>query len=115
MIFNFIIVFICSLTGIILLIGGFLFKKYPPKKINPWYGYRTKRSMKNQERWVFAQRTASKNHIKYSLIPLFSSFLGFLIEEKYVGWSFAIVTVSILSWAFLTIYKTEIQLKQRFD
>ena len=80
-----------------------------------WYGYRTKRSMKNQDQWVFAQKAASENHMKYSYIPLLSSLLGFLINEKHVGWSFAVVTMSVLMWAFLTIYKTEMKLKQKFD
>lgn len=33
-----------------------IFKIFPPKSINSWYGYRTPRSMKNQEQWEFAQK-----------------------------------------------------------
>lgn len=32
-----------------------IFKIFPPKSINSWYGYRTLRSMKNKEQWRFAQ------------------------------------------------------------
>jgi len=33
---------------------GRIFVSHPPKKINGIYGYRTKRSMKNNETWRFA-------------------------------------------------------------
>lgn len=35
---------------------GRRFKKNPPRKVNTLFGYRTNRSMKNQETWDFAQR-----------------------------------------------------------
>ncbi len=41
--------------GPILFIAGLLLVKFPPKKINALYGYRTSRSMKSQELWDIAQ------------------------------------------------------------
>ncbi len=38
----------------ILLICGFMLKKYPPQKINMWYGYRTSLSRKNSDTWAIA-------------------------------------------------------------
>lgn len=35
---------------------GILIRKVPPKKINKVYGYRTKRSMKDEKSWVIAHR-----------------------------------------------------------
>ncbi len=43
------------------------FLKRPPKKINGIYGYRTPRSMKNQEAWDLANRTWAKTLFKYSV------------------------------------------------
>ncbi len=48
------------LVGITFIIVGFIMLKFPPKKINYLYGYRTKNSMKSQERWDFAQKYSSK-------------------------------------------------------
>ena len=49
-----------ALTGIILIVVGFILLKYPPKEINSLYGYRTEKSMKSQEAWDFAQIFSSK-------------------------------------------------------
>ncbi|MCC4044748.1 SdpI family protein [Enterococcus gallinarum] len=54
-----------------------LIAKTPPeKKINSFAGFRTKASMKNQEKWAYAQ----KEMIKYSEKRVFSTFL--------IGWLF---------------------------
>jgi hypothetical protein len=39
-----------STSGLIFMLAGFIMLKFPPKKINSLYGYRTSSSMKNQER-----------------------------------------------------------------
>ena len=49
---------------------GLLFMKKPPKKVNGWYGYRTSRSMKNQDTWDFAQRYMGKVWWKWGWIML---------------------------------------------
>jgi len=50
--------------------------KFPPKKINSIYGYRTASSMKNQLRWDFAQLYASKQMIKYGLLLSMVGLIG---------------------------------------
>lgn len=35
---------------------GYMFRKSPPDKINLAFGYRSRRSMMNEETWAFAQR-----------------------------------------------------------
>lgn len=113
--FNFVIFFSCMVTGGIGIIGGKLLKKHPPKHINGWYGYRTRLSMKNQKHWEVAQQLGAKNMMRYSSIPLISSLLGFFIDEDLILLSSGIVLGSTLAWAFFSIYKTERQLKSRFD
>ena len=115
MTFNFLIVFTSIATGTVGLIGGVVFKVNPPKKINWWYGYRTKRSMENQETWDCAQKTSAQNMMKYSSISFLTSLLGFIIDKQYIVLSFGIVLLNVLLWAFLSIYKTEIKLKSEFD
>jgi len=48
------------ITAPFLILAGFIMLKWPPKKINSLYGYRTKRSMKNQENWDFSQVLSAK-------------------------------------------------------
>ena len=43
------------LTGLLFALSGFILKKYPPKSINWFYGYRTRRAMKGQDQWDFAR------------------------------------------------------------
>lgn len=56
------------LVGLILVLVGFITKIFPPQKINLLYGYRTKSSMKNIERWKFAQEYSSNESIKMGII-----------------------------------------------
>lgn len=44
------------LIPIIMVVFGLVLKFIPPSKINSFYGYRTKRSMKSQQAWDYAQR-----------------------------------------------------------
>ena len=54
-----------------MLLLGWLLKKYPPKKINHLYGYRTQRSMKNQATWEAANTYSSLVFFKVSLYSFF--------------------------------------------
>ena len=42
------------LVPIVMIIAGYMMRKHPPRKINWIFGYRTQRSMKNEETWAFA-------------------------------------------------------------
>src|SRR5690606_26583074 len=98
-------------TILIIFLTFLLFKSFPPKGINSWYGYRTPRSMKNQKRWNFAQ--------KYSANMFFRDAFGLLIiqialkigfpQEYYIDLGL------LLLWLILSviiIYKTETKLKK---
>lgn len=47
-----------------------IFKLFPPKKINSFYGYRTTRSVKSQQAWDFAQRYSAKKMIMAGLFNI---------------------------------------------
>ncbi len=76
------ILLIPAITGPIFIITGFILLKFPPRKINGMYGYRTSSSMKNQERWDFAQVYSAKEMIKLGGILMLSSLLGLLFEPN---------------------------------
>lgn len=48
------------LIPLVMLFFGRRFLTKPPKSINSLYGYRTARSMKNQQTWDFAHRVCGK-------------------------------------------------------
>lgn len=105
---------IAGLLGIIFIITGFLMYKFPPKKINPLYGYRTRQSMSSQEKWDFAQKFSSKLMFKSGVLLLVIGFLSFFIN---VSETVAIV-IGIGSMFAVIIYlffTTEKQLKLKFD
>lgn len=84
--------------GLIFIIAGFVMYKYPPKKINSLYGYRTLSSMKNQERWNFAQNYSSKEMMKLGLLLLISGSIGFITDfdnltNMFIGLALMILVV----------------------
>ncbi|WP_458629321.1 SdpI family protein [Winogradskyella sp. PC D3.3] len=88
--------------------------KFPPKKINSIYGYRTASSMKNQQRWDFAQLYASKQMIKYGLLLSVVGFIGLVYQptegiSTILGLGLMIVMVSLL------IFRVENKIKERFQ
>ena len=53
--------------GPLMLALSLLFKKFPPKKINYLYGYRTARSMKNEDAWKYANTYSGKGLVVVAL------------------------------------------------
>lgn len=102
------------LTGVIFALAGWILIKYPPKSINWFYGYRTKRSMKSQENWDFAQVFAGRQMIGSGTILFVLGFMGPLIPLPplmAVGLSLALVIV----FAFIPFLRVEAALKRRFE
>lgn len=64
-----------AIVGFVFALTAFITLKFPPKKINSIYGYRTSRSMKNQENWDLAQRFSSQLMLKQGLIMLLLAFI----------------------------------------
>lgn len=107
------ILFIPLLSGTILFIVGLILMKYPPKKINSIYGYKTPSSMKSQERWDFAQKYASRELMNMGFFLSVTSLIGKLIQldeqsTVWVGLAMTIFTV------VLVIVKVEKAIKEKF-
>lgn len=95
-----------------MLLLGWLLKKFPPKKINHLYGYRTQRSMKNQATWEAANTYSSLVFFKVSLYGFFIPVaLYFLYPQLNV--LITIITNTLL--LLYVLYATEKHLKARFD
>lgn len=61
------------LVGIVFIIAGAIMYVFPSKRINSFYGYRTASSMKNQQKWNFAQTYSAKIMMLTGLIFIFLS------------------------------------------
>jgi uncharacterized membrane protein len=83
-----------------------------PKSINPIIGYRTKRSMKNESNWNFAQIYFTRNWIL--LLPIIY-FTQILLKIGQVPYSFFgyIILLEFLTGTFAIIFSTERKLKER--
>lgn len=102
-----------ALTGLIFLLAGYFSLRFPPKKINGIYGYRTPNSMKNQERWDFAQKFASKEMMKLGAILSFSSFSVFIwLASTVVGLIIAFSLTMLV--VVLLMVRTEKAINRKF-
>tara|TARA_B100001971_G_C18109308_1_gene493292 strand:+ start:106 stop:453 length:348 start_codon:yes stop_codon:yes gene_type:complete len=102
------------LSGILFIIAGFIMLKFPPKKINMLYGYRTNSSMKNQEQWDFSQKYSAKLLMLCGLFLILVSNISLLITLNNKAKLFISLALIIGSVMFL-LFKTENELKKRFS
>lgn len=115
-IFMLIMVLLIPLTMIFF--GWILFRK-TPKEINYLYGYRTKRSMMNEETWRFANQYFGKVWYLCGLIsvPLSVTAIALVLGKgtETVGTIGGIITMLQMIPLVGAIIPTEIALKKNFD
>ncbi len=100
-------------SALIFCVVGLVMYKFPPKKINGIYGYRTASSMKNQVRWDFAQIYASKQMIKYGLLLSVFGLVG-LVYEPAESISTMLGLGLMILMVVLLIVKVEKKMKKEF-
>ena len=111
---------VCNLlVPIAMLVFGLVFEKRPPKKINYVYGYRTTRSMKNQDTWQFAHRFCGRLWKRLGCIALLITLLFTIFtwnfDEEALGYtSLALLFLQVIL-LFASIFPTEKALKKTFD
>ena len=101
------------LIGPLILLITYIYAKYPPKNINDLYGYRTKRSMRNQDCWDFANRYSIRLMWKISFITCVVQALGVILLNEEVALLTA--TIVLVTTLIYSIYLTEKALKKTFD
>ena len=115
-IFMFIMVLLIPLTMIFF--GWLLFRR-TPKEINYVYGYRTKRSMMNEETWRFANQYFGKVWYLCGLISAPLSVIAIAIvfgkEPGTMGTVGGIITMLQMLPLIGAIVPTESELKKNFD
>lgn len=106
-------VFVCVLCGLIYIITGQLVLRYPPKKINDFYGYRTSRSKKSQAHWDYAQKESSKYIFHSGYYCLLTCALFILFETGKAGIWIAIILTTL--YPFISVIQTGKALKKKFS
>ena len=107
------------LVPAIMLYFGRRFQKKPPEKINQIYGYRTARSMKNQETWRFAHETCGRLWVRLGavllLLSLAAAAMTFGSGVETAGIVSAAVVVVQMVVVIGSIVPVERALKRNFD
>lgn len=109
----------CLLVPTLMLYFGWRFLNKPPKKINGLYGYRTSRSMKNQQTWDYAHQVCGKLWFRAGIVMLPLSLLAMLPalgkDTQVLGiWLMGVVLVQVVVM-IATIFPVEKALKRKFD
>ncbi len=111
-----------QLIGIIFLITGFIGIKFPPKKINQLYGYRSPSSMKNQQTWDEANRFSNRYLVRLGsilmVIGLLAAFIfnAAIVPIKLEGLLRPVLLIgTAIASAVILIVATERHLKKTFN
>lgn len=109
----------CLLIPGVMLYFGWRFLNKPPKNINSMYGYRTSRSMKNQQTWDYAHQVCGKLWFRAGIVMLPLSLLAMLPalgkDTQVLGiWLMGVVLVQVVVM-IATIFPVEKALKRKFD
>jgi uncharacterized membrane protein len=101
------------LFGPLFLIIALLFKFLPPKSVNHFYGYRTPRSMKNEDVWNEANRYSADLMLKFSFVVILYQCVAVSLTS--VIFSFLSTVVILTVCLSLMVWLTERHLNQHFD
>jgi len=72
-------VYVIFILPVIITVTGYLMSKYPPKKVNWFIGYRTRKSMKDETVWKVANEYCGKLWMRIGLIMLVVALLFSLL------------------------------------
>ena len=104
---------ILSSGGLIFLLAGYIQHRFPPKKINHLYGYRTSTSMKSQESWDFTQQYSAKKMMQIGTYITALGLLSWIINLQLL-WSVRIALTIVIIGPLIMLFKVESELKKRF-
>lgn len=113
------VMFLSNLLIPLLMLGiGLKFYTKPPRKINSFYGYRTKLSMQNDDAWIYANIHYGKMSI---LVGSFLTLVSLIVMILFRNSNDSIIeTVGIVLMFFelgvicLSFIPTQIALKKKF-
>ena len=99
--------------GLLLILLGVAYATYPPKKINYFYGYRTKRTMANQKVWDYANKIGARMMIQVGIL---STAIGMIVYWIYPDVTAVLVQAGVLvAGLIFGLVLCEIDLNKHFD
>lgn len=117
--FWWVMLFCNMLIPLIMVVVGFVMIKFPKKRINWFYGYRTSNAMKNQETWDFSQKYSGKMMLQFGLISLLPSIIFTLPTYGMTDDEISFVSIIIMCiqmvLLIIVVLLTEIALKKKFN
>jgi uncharacterized membrane protein len=101
-------------VGIIVLLVSLFYRFFPPKSINPLYGFRTPITMKNQDVWRISNRYVADQLILAMIINLLVSFIAYFIlpTSEFRNFFPFLIMLAGLGYAVLKSYNF---VKQNFN
>jgi uncharacterized membrane protein len=103
-----------AMIGITVIILSLIILKFPPQKINYYYGYRTPASMKNQKNWDFSQIYSSHQFIKIGIVLIIISIASLFSNQVFFYNPIYISSVIIITFIY-GIVRTEYAIKNRIN
>ncbi len=98
--------------SLLLMIFAWYYKAFPPKSINFIYGYRSRKSMRNQETWDFGNKIGAKMMFYAGMATLVVGTAAYFISPP---WSLGISGFFLVVALFVGIFWCEQQLAHNFD
>ncbi len=107
---------IILLIPAIMVIAGYMMYSHPPKKINGFYGYRTRMAKKNKDTWETAHDLCGRIWMRDGLVMLGLSLILLVVfinaaRGETLG---AIITILEIAVMLYGTYETEQELKTIF-
>ena len=116
-IFWFFFLLLDLIIPITLAILGTQFKKNPPKNFSTLFGYRTTRSMKDYDSWVFAHKVCGNiwQKLGFAMIPVTIISMLLVIKESITLTGISCLSLCLIQIVLttLTIFPVEFVLKKR--
>jgi uncharacterized membrane protein len=101
-----------TILGLIFVLVGALLYKFPPKKMNSYYGYRTPSSMKSKEAWQFAQKFSATELMKSGVVMILVGIIIHLLNFS-SNVQITILISSLFIFSTFIIIRVEMALKKK--
>jgi uncharacterized membrane protein len=98
-------------VGLSFLVLGFILFKFPPKKINYFYGYRTPASMRNQKNWDFSQVYSAKQLMISGALLILIDLISIILNWHVFNKS-ALIAMIVVTAVLHVLHRTEYAIKK---
>lgn len=102
------------ISSLLLLIIGVVYKQFPPKKVNAFYGYRTVASTKNDKTWKFANNYAAMWTVRFALMLCLLSMVVWGFTHSFDTTEMIMIPLMLIALV-ATIIRTEMALVKYAD